>query len=243
MNVHDLNLHIKPSEEACILRTGDAPKIYIYEGYQHKVDTTESFCRLLKDKAKDVSQAVVFVHKEGYTSIVDTSIKDRPQDTIEFKYSQSVLAKEWWNIFVNGAVFDIKSMVDFLKRREDGEIDNVDVFMHSVKNFKYVIHTSGDFTRDDAQNYVMAIKIAEAEGTIKVPDHIIANVELLEGSGFVQAMEIEVDIHRPKSDQEGKPGFRLSCPKYDRYLDKAKRQEIASLENNLQGFLIVKGKP
>lgn len=240
--MQETKINITPNGD-CTFRTGEAPKIFQYRGYQYKAETTDSFCRLLKAKAdRNIPAAVVFVNDDGYQAIVDTTVEDRPQDKISFAYGYSVLAQEWLDILRGGKVFSVKNMIEFLKQREEGEIDDIESLMYAAQNFKYVIKTEGDFTRDDKQNYVMAIKIGEAEGTVKVPERFYANIEIFEGSGFMQCIEIEVDIHRPKSEHEGNPGFMLSCPKFDRYLDKAKRNEVAKLEHELTGFLVVTGR-
>ena len=227
----------------CIFRTGDAPRIFQYRGFSYEADSTDSFCRLLKAKAANIPAAVVFVNDIGFRAIVDTTVEERPQDKITYKYAFSILAQEWLDVLKGGRIFSIKEMVDFLKRREEGEIVDSEKLMTAAQNFKYVVKTEGDFTRQDNQNYVMAIKVGEAEGTVTVPERFYANLELIEGSGFTQTMEIEIEIHRPKNEQDGKPAFLLSCPKFDRYYDKAKRNEIAKLEHELSEFLVVTGQP
>ena len=241
--MQELKVNLTPEGE-CVLRTGEAPRIFQYKGYAYDVESTDSFCRLLKAKAgSDADAAVVFVNEAGFQAIVDTRVQDRPQDKIAYDYQYSVLAQEWIEILERGRVFNIKQMIEFLKQREEGEIEDLDTLMYAAQNFKYVVKSEGDFTRDDKQNYVMAIKVGEAEGTVKVPEQILINVELYEGSGFTQCMEVEIDIHRPKSEQDGKPGFLLSCPKFDRYRHKAQKNEVNTLETALTDFLIVNGAP
>jgi hypothetical protein len=236
----DLKLEITPNGE-CTFRTGSAPAIFQYDGFQYCADSTDSFCRLLKAKAKSVTDAVVFEKDTGFYAIVDTRVEDRRQDSISYKFELSSLATEWEKILAEGEVFTVKRMIDFLKRREPGEIDDIETFMFAAQNFRYVVKTEGDFTRDNNQNYVFAIKVGEAEGTVKVPERIYANIALHRGSDFVQSVEIEVDIHRPKDEKDGSPGFFLSCPKFQRYLDKARDNEVGILERELREFLVVQG--
>jgi len=237
----EMNLKLEAPGET-VFRTGDAPKIFQYEGYQYRADSTDSFVKLLKMKA-DNQKAVVFINTAGFHAIVDTHVVDRQQDTITYAYELSTLAREWIPILqsAEGKVFTIKQMTDFLKRRDPGEIDDIETFLFAAQNFRYVKKVEGDFTRDNSQNYVMAIKVGESEGTVKVPSAIYANIALLEGSDFVQQIEVEVEIHRPNDMKEGQPGFLLTCPKYQRYLGKAQQNEAAKMEHELNGFLVVKG--
>jgi hypothetical protein len=241
MDNPEFNFHIVSDEGGVTIREGKAPDIFVYSGFRYKTDSTDSFCRLLKAKAADISSAVVFAHDSGFMSIVDTTVKDRPQDTVSYGFQWSTACKEWADIFTTGKAFTVREMVDFLKRRMPGEIDNMEEFLCAAQNFRYVIKTEGDFTRDDSHNYVAAIKVGTAEGTIKIPEKIYVSMELFNESAFVQEIEVEVEIHYPKDEKDGRPGFFLSCPKFDRYIEKAKINEFINLSKELEGFLIVKG--
>jgi hypothetical protein len=232
-----------PNEAETVFRTGTAPEIFQYKGFAHRADTADSFCRLLKAKAPDTVQPVVFVNDNGFCAVVNSDEQSRPQDRIDYSFKLSLTAQEWVMILKGKEAFSVKDMIDFLKRREPGEIDSIEEMIAAARNFRYVIKTEGDFTRDSSQNYVMAIKVGEAEGTVRVPDHITARFPLLEGSDFIQDMEIEVEIHRPKHEDDGSPGFCLSCPKYPRYMKKAKEHETARIERDLTEYLIVRGHP
>jgi hypothetical protein len=239
--MQEYKLELKQGETT--FRTGEALKLFQYQGYAYRAYTTDSFCRLLQAEAKP-DRAVVFEMKKGFHAIVDRHLEDRSQDRIVYDFALSSQAKEWEPVFSeNGMVFSIKGMINFLKRREPGEIEDAEIFMYAAQNFKYAIKTEADFTRDNDQNYVVSIKVGEAEGTIRVPECIYVNLPLLEGSDFIQSLEIEVEIHRPKDEKDGTPGFRLSCPKYERYFEKARNSEIAEMEHRLEGFLIVQGEP
>jgi hypothetical protein len=240
MSEYKLNLSPSPTGETSF-RTGEAPKIFQYRGFGYKTYSTDSFCRLLKAKATSIAQAVVFENDSGFSAIVDTSVEDRPQDEISYAFNFSVHAIEWELILKEKRIFSVKDMVNFLKRREQNEIEDIEKFMGAAQNFKYAVKTEGDFTRADSQNYTFAIKVGEAEGTVKVPDRIYANLALIEGSEFVQTIEIEVDIHRPKDEKDGAPGFMLSCPKYPCYWQRAFEYEATEMERELSEFLVVKG--
>jgi hypothetical protein len=238
--MQEIKLDLKEGET--VFRTGEAPEIFQYRGYSYRAYTTDSFCRLLKYGAEDAKRAVVFETKKGFRAVVDCAVHDRPQDRVLYDFALSVRAEEWKEIFEAGRAFSVKQMVDFLKRREPDEIEDADAFMAAAKNVKYVIRTEADFSRDDDHNYVVAIRVGEAEGTIRVPECVYVRIPLLEGSDFVQRVEVEVTIHRPKDEKDGAPGFFLSCPKYARYFEKAREAEIVRLESALDGFLVVQGE-
>jgi hypothetical protein len=223
------------------IREGKAPEIFQYEGFNYSAHSTDSFCRLLKAKAVDIPSAAVFMKDSGFHAIVDTSVVDRPQDTITYDFRYSVRAKEWMRILTEGMTFTVREMIDFLKCREEGEIEEYEKLLYAAQNFRYVLKTEGDFTRDNSQNYVVMIRVGEAEGTLKIPERIYINLELIDGSDYLQSLEIEVDIHRPKDAKDGMPGFHLGCPKFARYLDKAKNREGMVLNQELSEFLVVSG--
>jgi hypothetical protein len=116
----------------------------------------------------------------------------------------------------------------------------MDELLFAVQNFRYVTNIEGDFTFADRNNYTFNIKVNEAESTVRIPKTLNVSLEIFKDSGFIQTMEVEIEVHRPK-DQTEKPGFLLSCPKIDRYLDVAKQHEVARLLDSLPGYLIIAG--
>ena len=132
----------------------------------------------------------------------------------------------------------------FQVRIEPGEVADLDSMLYAVKNFKYVTNVKGDFSFEDRNNYTFNIKTEETEGTVKVPKKLLVTLELFVESGFKQALEVEVEVRRPKDPSET-PCFALSCPKFARYLKVAKDHEVEQLKKLLAGtaFLIVSGSP
>lgn len=193
-------MHIKTEHDTLVLRTGAAERIFEYKGFHYRPESAQSFIDIIEAKG-DVCCTVIFVNDNGASAILDDSVTDREQDTVSYSHSISLAAKEWVSVINNnpdGMVFGIKSLADFLKRRPEGEVPDLDKLLYAVQNFKYVTNVEGDFSFEDRNNYTFGIKIKEAEGTVKVPKLLTARLELLEGSGFVQDIEIEVEVRRPK---------------------------------------------
>lgn len=223
------------------IRTGNANPVYQYKGVDYRALSVPSFAELVKQKAVQPN-AIVFCHKDGFSAILDDSVREHPFDTVTYDFAFSTLASEWMPVLSKGKVYDIKGLADFLKRRTPGEIKDIEGLVYAVQNFRYVTNISGDFTFADRNNYVFSVKVDEAETTVKVPKTINVSLALLDGDDAISAMEIEVEVHRPANAAE-KPGFLLSCPKFERYLDEAKAGARNTLRELLKGWLVVDGEP
>ena len=234
------NFKLDTLPDELTVRQGCAPDIFQYEGFRYTADTLDSFAKLVSAKAVK-ENCVVFCNEKGFHAILDDTVQDRKQDTVSYDFSLSVQAKEWEEVLSKGKVFDIKGLVDFLKRREENEIANIDRLLHAVSNFKYVTNIQGDFSFDDRDNYTFNVKLSDGEGTVRIPKVITVNMEILQGSDFHQDIEIEVEVQRPKDPSE-RPRFLLSCPKYPRYYQTAIEQECTLLPEQLPGYLIVRGR-
>lgn len=236
--------HLEPNKEGdVVLRTGAARKVldpFDYQGFQYRAHTVPSFVDLVQAKSAGTDRCIVFANEKGFHAILDDTIIDRKKDTVTYEFCLSIRAEEWIEILRKGKVFDIKGFSDFLKRREAGEIEFIDELLFAVQNFKYVTNIEGDFSFEDRNNYTYNVKVNEAESTIRVPKTLTVAMELFKDSGFEQEFEIEIEIHRPRDPSE-KPGFLLSCPKFDRYLDRAKQYEFDRLPDLLPEYLLVSG--
>lgn len=238
----EMKVVITPNESGeVVVRTGEAKELYEFKGTAFRTESVESFVRLVQAKANR-PQCVVFCDGKGFKAILDDTVTDRPFDTVSHPFELSTIAQEWERILQNGAVFNIKSLVDFLKRREPGEITDIDELIYGVQNFRYLTNIAGDFTFADRNNYVFSVKIEEAESTIKIPKTVIARIELLKNSGHISDVEIEIEVKRPTNAGEN-PGILLLCPKYDRYLETAKAAALDKVVKALDGFLVVDGSP
>ncbi len=239
MNNSEKQINITPKGDQLVIRTGEATKVFDYQGYRYTAESTESLITLVVSKGS-VKNSIIAYTDGGIQVILDDTIVDRNQDRLKYEYKYSQQFDEWSKILKNGAVFNQKSLIDFLRRREVGEIDGQDSLTAAVQQFKFVSNTSGDFTFDDRNNYTFAVKIQDAEGTVKLPQLLIANIEIFNESGFTQPVEIELEVQRPR-DQEEKLLFSLTCPKLPRYLKAAVEHEVETLKTELNGYLIVAG--
>ncbi len=236
---NEQTINITPAGPELVVRHGDASRVYQYNGFEHTANSTDSLIALVKSKSNQPN-CVIAYNETGIKVILDDQVQDRKQDRIIYNYKISQQYEEWRKILTNGVVFDQKEFIKFLQRREPGEIVDIEKLIVSIQQFKYVINITGDFTREDDHNYIFMTKIGEAEGSVKIPQLLIANIEVYNESGFLQPMELELEVHKPKSENE-KPGFLLTCPKLSRYLKAAVNFETEHLKNELDGYLIVSG--
>lgn len=242
----DMNeLKIVPAGETLTLRTGAAPRVldpFDYQGFQYKADSLNAFVTLIKAKATAPDRCVVFYNDGGYHAILDDTVKDREQDVVVYDFKKSVQFGEWAEILEKGEIFGIPAFVRFLQRREPGEVEELDKILFAAQNFKYVTTIDGDFKFDDRNNYVFAVTVNDTGTTVRLPQTMLATVEIYKDSGWKQCVEVELDIHKPKEAGQP-PAITLLCPKFARYLEKAKEQQHAELVNRLDGWLVVAGKP
>jgi hypothetical protein len=239
MNNTEKQINVNPSGEVLVIREGEAAPIYVYKGFSYMADSTDSLISLVKAKGAKANVIVAY-NDAGIEVILDDTVVERKQDRLAYKFKNSIQFEEWEKILTRGCSLDQKEFIKFLQRRETGEIDNIESLMASIQQFKYVTNIAGDFTYDDNNNYNFAIKIGDAEGTVRLPQFIFAKIEIYLESGLVQTMEIEMEVIRPRGEGE-KPMFNLSCPKLSRYLQEAVDYEIKKLKKELDGYLIVAG--
>lgn len=235
-----INIEVKSAAPEVIVREGRAPEIFVFGGRKFVAGSHKSFIELVKSKSSKAN-AVVAYNDAGAKCVIDDTVMNMPFETIQYAYQPSIQAKEWGKILSgDGKVFEHKQIIDFLKIRTEEEIPIIDKLLDSVKNFKYALKISGDYTFDDRNNYTVAISIGEREGTIRIPTLIELQVELFEESEFKQIFEIEIEIVRPRSENE-KPLFRFSCPKYLRYEKEAKDNILEKIKEDLAEYLVVAG--
>lgn len=232
-------INVTPVGDTLIIREGQAPKIYEYSGFQYTADSKASFIALVQSKSVKES-CVISYNESGFKAILDDEVVDRRQDRVSYDFKKSQQYQEWKSILEGGCVLGQKSFIDFLRRREPGEIENIETLIASVQNFKYVTNISGDFTFDDRNNYTFAIKVGDAEGTVRLPQVVEVNIEIFNESEFIQTMELELEVQKPKGEGE-KLAFYLHCPKLSRYSKKAVEYEIDFVKDELDGYLIVAG--
>jgi hypothetical protein len=234
-------INVCAKEGEIIIRHGEAKPIFTFKGTSYKTKTVQGFASLVKSKGQQEHAVIFSSIDNSAVAILDDRVQDREQDKVYYNGQVSVQFDEWRGI-LGGANFSQKEFIEFLQRREGGEVGERDALIQHLKNFRYVTNISGDFTYDSANNYTFMVKVGEAEGTVRIPQAMTANIEVFLDSGFLQEMEVEIEITKPKSENE-KPRFALSCPKLKRYLKKANDHEMEVLHAELEGWLVVAGQP
>lgn len=234
-----MNIYTRSENNEMILREGTAPDIFVFRGRKFIANSPNSFIELVKSRA-DKTKSVTAYNEDGVRCILDDSEINIPFETITYRYQLSVQAKEWDSILTNGKTFEHKEMINFIKMRNKDEVDNLELLLSSIKNFKYALNISGDYSIDDRNNYTVAISVGETEGTIKIPSLVEVEIELFEESDYKQIFEIEIEILRPRNENE-KPKFLLSCPKFKRYEKNAKNHILKNIKDGLKEYLVVSG--
>ncbi len=143
MSNHEIN--VIPSGDTLIIREGSANDIFQYKGFKYTADSTDSLVALVKSKADRVN-CIIAYNEKGFNVIVNDDVYHRPQDRLVHEFKKSQQYQEWATILERSAVFNQKDFIDFLRRREYGEIDEIEALIAAIQNFKYVTNISGDFT-------------------------------------------------------------------------------------------------
>lgn len=219
------------------IREGIAASVYEYGGFQHRAYSTDSFIKLVNAKA-DKLHCVIAYHDTGMKAILNDTVVDRDQDTVSYEFRKSLQYLEWKEI-LEGVVMTQKGFIKFLQSREKDEID-IELLLFNVQNFKYVTNIEGDFSQADHNNYTFMIKSKDGEGKVKIPQFLYPQIEIFNESGFMQTVEVELEVYRPKDPTEV-PGFKFTCPKLARYLKKAVEHEIETMRTGLPDYLIING--
>lgn len=235
-----VELKLGDGTQEVILREGQAKPVYNYQGFGYTALSTDAFIKLIQEKANK-ENAVIAYTNERMQVILDDAVVDRNKDTVTYQYQSSEQYKEWRKILSEeGFRFEQKEIVDFMRRREETELDEMEMLLASLQNFKYVTSISGEASYEDGNNYTFGIKVGDTEGQTSLPKVIVPKIEFFNESGFLQDVEVEIEVVKPKSDGE-KLSFKLSCPKIERYIKAAVKYEVDKLKEQLDGYLIVTG--
>ena len=208
-------------------------------GFYYRLDTIESIVKLVTSKCK-WTNTVIFYNESAINIIMDDTVMDRPQDTACYTFKLSDEFEEWANLF--GKQLDQRSFVEFLKKRPDGEVVDVDNILANIQNLKVATEIIGDYQFDDNNNYSVFFKTTDGESSVKLPKSILFNQVILNGSDKVFAIEVELELIKPREERE-KPRFSLNCPKYDQLKKEAAEYEVDRLKESLPDYLILAGTP
>lgn len=212
-------------------------EVFRPEGTSYKLDSIESVADLIKAKGSK-EHSVIFYNDRVVGIVLDDSIMDKPKDRANYHFELSNELKAWKNLF--GPVIDQRSFVNFLKQRKPEEVKYVEELMAKIQNLKIATEILGDYQYDDNNNFTVMFKTKDGEKNVTLPSSIYLSLPFLYGSNKAMDVEIEMELVKPRSENE-KPGFKLTCLKYDQYLREAVEHEIKRLKEMLPGYLILAG--
>lgn len=218
------------------LYTGEK-KPYYPAGKNHQLDTIDAIAELVKFRGSKEG-TLIFYNESGAGIIIDDRIMNRPQDKGNFKFSMSEQWKEWKKVIET--ILNQRQFVDFLKLREFNEVIDLDKLLGQIQFISFGTLINGDFNYEDKNNITMIVKIKDTETTAKIPQQIFVNIPLVFGSDQVVGLEIQLDLDRP-TNENSKPIFKLTCPKFNRYWKVAIEFEVNRLKELLPGYQIISG--
>jgi hypothetical protein len=233
--MNDDAIHVKTERDKLHIIRSTLP-IFQYQGFQHVVEDTDSVIGLVKRYGAP-ENTLIFVNKDRIHVIFDDTIQDRPQDTAECEFVLSDQANDWHRHLSNS--IEQKKFIDFLRCRPEEEIENLDALLAAVKVLKITTEIIGDYELDDRGNITFMYKSREKEGKCSIPSVINVRIPML-NNGSVMSIEMELEIIKPKSEQE-KPAFKITCPKWSRYYKEAVEAEIEKLKRALPEYSILAG--
>ena len=235
-------INVTVAGDTLTVREGNAPEIFQYEGYHYRAHSADAFVNLVSDRGA-APGCIIAYNDAGFQAIMDDFLQTRDKDKVTYGLTNSVQYEEWEGILKKGETFQQKQFLDFLRRREPGEIENMEALVAAIQKFKFVSTVTFESEFEDPENRSFVFKVGDMEGTVKLPQSITVNIEVYNESGYTIPMEIELEVVRPKSDGE-KLRFSLTCPKLARYLKLAWENEVSDVHDKLEdkGFLIIAGK-
>lgn len=228
---------VQPKGDTVTILHGNI-EVYQFKGTSYRLSSIDSIIKLVEQRGSK-ERTLIFYDDEQVQVIFDDSVTDRPQDRATYAFELSDELKEWQAVF--GVPLNQKQFVDFLRRRPDGEVVELENLLATVQYLKLATEIIGDYQYDDNNNITFMFKTRDAEGSAKLPSMLNVYLQLLNESELIQCVEVELELRKPKSENE-KPAFVLTCPKLDRYLKIAKEYEINKLKHALEGYIILAGR-
>lgn len=232
-----LEIKLAPEAKDLILRSGNAPDIYVNKGYAYKTTTTESFIAAMK-RFGSQERSVLAAEGGKIKAIVDCTILDRPQDSIGLAWAHSAEAERWSQVLDKRLPQPI--FVKFLER-ECRLVSSpvLESLLAQLKVLKISTQILGDYSMDDRNNYTFMYKIGDMEGTTRIPSLIQIEIPLLD-KGRNETVDIEIEFFQPTNATE-KPAFGLICPTWEDLLQSSIDYEVDKIRKELPGWLILDG--
>lgn len=202
-------------------------------------NSVQSFADFIN--AKCIEDKTIIVYNDEYIkAVLDETVQDRPLEHAKYEYQRSLEFKAWGNIF--GKRLLQKDFIKFLKSREPNEIvGNVENISMQFSKLNMITSIVGEYCTSDNGDVTFAYKETTGkEGVASIPTSMKIQIPLLNESDYVQEMEIEIEITRPKSEDD-KPMIILTCTREELYLKRAIAAEVEKLKNELAGYMVLSG--
>lgn len=232
-------IHIKSEQDTVrvIHESYQQRKVHDWNNKNYQLISTQSVIDFVKAKGS-IEKSVIFYNNDHVISILDDTIQDRPLDTGKYQYNYSLNIKFWLDIF--GNPITQKTILNFLKRRPSGEVENIEKLIATFQNLSFATEISSDSSYEDDNNLGVVFKSKEKEGMAKLPKEIIINAPIFNESDFIQQIPIEISVKLPKSTEE-KLSIIFACPTWDLVRQLAVDYEVVKLKENLNGYLLLCG--
>jgi hypothetical protein len=223
--------------ERATIRTGLAPEIFVYKGFEYTVYDRNSFIdSIVKFGDASITVAAFNVDQKTITAIIDVENEDRPHDKITLAMKPTNELARW--MVVLNTRMDHRQFVKFLERQKKMKLDSM---IAAVKQLKFVTQTTGDFSFDDNNNYSFIFKVGDAEGTARLPQSMDVEFDpILENGILSGAVTFEIELVKPVNEKD-RPGIILSSPLLTDLLEAAVKAEIEEVRKALPDYLIMNG--
>ncbi|MDK2932369.1 MAG: hypothetical protein PWP27_179 [Clostridiales bacterium] len=233
----EVNVNVTPENGVLRIEKADY-QIHSWNTRRYNITSMDSLIDVVKAKGNK-KNSVIFHSDNEVQIIFDDSIQDRPQDIATYHFKKSFEFNDWSKVF--GQKLSQKVLVNFLKTRIPGEVEDIENLIANIQKLKIVTEIIGDYQYDDNNNVSFFFKSKDGEGSCYLPKSFNIFIPIFNESDNVSKIEVELELIKPKSENE-KPGIILTCPKLERYIKNAVDFEIEKMKKALTGYLVLAGK-
>lgn len=242
MSDKDMTIQITPQVGTETVRIVHEPvatrKIHEWNQRKYDLNSMTAVIEFVKRKGT-IANTVIFYNNKSIQIILNDAIQDRPLDTATYDFGYSEQFKKWLAIL--DRKMNQKSLADFLRRLELYELSNRDMLVTNIRKLQVITEIKGDYEYDETGNVSVMYKESNGrEGLMALPSVIEPRVPIFNESGYETDIEVELELIKPKSEDE-KPAIILTCPKKDLYIEDAIEFEVDRLKKALPNHLILAG--
>ena len=219
------------------LRTGAAPQIYNYQGFEYAVTDRQSFVAAVLKFGSKQNTVIACDEKDGTVeAVLDKTVETRQHDKVFLRLMHSDELRRWEAIL--DKPMDHKTFVKFLERQANPALDSM---IAATKQLRFVTQMTGDFSFDDNNNYNFVFKVGDAEGTARLPATIdVIFKPVLENGMYEAIVTFEIELKKPTNERE-KPTITVTAPRLQDAIKAAIKAEAAQMKCELEGFLVLSG--